>query len=119
MIKIKASDLIINSKRWGKIPKMTHGETVGWVVKWQGKEYGDYVTIVDLLSKQILQETAEIFTDQANDTMILVIGEQFIKDTGLDWKAFAMTHMSLKDGLAIKIQTKEEAEASLEKYLEK
>lgn len=47
--------------------------------------------------------------------MIQVTGEYFVKEMGLDWKAFAMTNLQLKENCGVKIQTKAETEASLEK----
>jgi len=121
MIIIKPSDLIINSKRWSHIPSsentLYRKHTVGWVVKYNGKEYGDFVTISGGLSDDILKQVSSLFTEQANDTMIVVKGEQFIKDNDLDWRDFAMMKMQLKDDGSIKIQTKEETEASLERML--
>ena len=86
MIKLKVSDLLIDSKRWGKIPSQKDPyHTVGWVVKYCGKEYGDFVTIADGLTDEILKECADILTEHINDTFKLICQ----KESGLDWKIFA------------------------------
>ena len=96
MIKLKVSDLLIDSPRW-KVKKVDGSHTVGWVVKYDYKEYGDFVTIVEpVLTDKLLKECSEIMNEQLRDTMILVVGSAFIKDTGMSWKDFAMMKMELK-----------------------
>ena len=98
MLKLNISDLLIDAKRWGA---RGNAHTVGWVVEYHGEEYGDFVTITDeVLTDQILQECADILSQQMNDSMIQIIGEEFVKMTGSDWKVFAMTEMELKKEVA-------------------
>ncbi len=121
MIKLKVSDLLIDSDRY-KTPRLHPKRvgsllleekiyhTVGWVCKYHGKEYGDFVTIVEKkLTKSMLKECAEIFTDQINDTFKQLIGEELTKDKILSWRDFALSsdlELSEFASLAIKILNK-------------
>jgi len=113
-MEIKKSDLIVNSKRFTS----EKGNTVGWVIKYHGKEYGDYVVIEEDLTDKILEECAEIFTDQANDSILQLVAEDWFDGREKDWHTFAMMNLKLKDESMIEIQTREGAEKSLEKYKE-
>lgn len=112
MIKITIDDLWINHPRFRRpenhdLPEVERVHTVGWVISYGGKEYGDFVTVAGekKLSRAMLEECASIFTEQANDTMISVVGEEWVKMTESDWRGFALSgKVELSKNVGISIQ---------------